>query len=99
VIKEPCFPAEPKLAILRGFEKAEKNFLEDVVNSDTLEVKDKSGSCAIVVLIVGQNCYVANVGDSRAILSAQNGNRMHAVSRDHKPVDPLEKERISLAGG
>ena len=26
------------------------------------------GSCALVVLIVGDMCYIANVGDSRAII-------------------------------
>lgn len=30
---------------------------------------DKSGSCAIAVLIVENIAYVANVGDSRAVLS------------------------------
>ena len=30
---------------------------------------DKSGSCAIITLIVDEAVYVANVGDSRAILS------------------------------
>lgn len=35
----------------------------------------KAGSCANVALIVGDLCYVANVGDSRAILSEIYGNK------------------------
>lgn len=34
---------------------------------------ERSGSCAIVSLIVGDICYIANVGDSRAVMSAQSG--------------------------
>jgi len=36
-------------------------------------MKEKSGSCACVVMIVEDMVYIANVGDSRAILSANNG--------------------------
>jgi serine/threonine protein phosphatase PrpC len=32
-------------------------------------LKERSGSCGIIVLIVDQTCFVANVGDSRAIMS------------------------------
>ena len=62
-------------------------------------VVERSGSCAIVVLIVGDICYVANVGDSRAVLSSNGGDSMVALSRDHKPSDIEEYKRIVKAGG
>jgi protein phosphatase 2C family protein 2/3 len=54
-------------------------------------VIDKSGSCAIITLVVDDIVYVANVGDSRAILSANQGNKIYCLSKDHKPSDPSEK--------
>lgn len=44
-------------------------------------------------------CYVANVGDSRAVLSSDQGMRCFALSNDHKPGDDAEAERIKKAGG
>jgi protein phosphatase PTC2/3 len=44
-------------------------------------------------------CYIANVGDSRAILSANGGKNTYAISRDHKPDSESERERIYKAGG
>ena len=49
---------------------------------------DKSGSCAIITLIVDEVVYVANVGDSRAILSGQRGQKIYCLSKDHKPNEP-----------
>lgn len=50
-------------------------------------IVERSGSCAICVLIVGEMCYVANVGDSRAVLSMNNGEGVYPLSKDHKPSE------------
>jgi len=60
---------------------------------------DKSGSCAITSLFVDDVCYIANVGDSRALLSADGGYYTTSLSRDHKPNDEFESKRINENGG
>lgn len=63
------------------------------------QLLDRSGSCAICTLFVDDVCYTINVGDSRAFMSAEGGKYTIALSRDHKPNDELEKERIEKGGG
>lgn len=88
---------QPHKAILNGFSRAEQIFLEqDVNNKYELE---RSGSCAIVLLIIESRCYVGNLGDSRAIMSGDNGQKIYTLSRDHKPSDEAEYKRIIEAGG
>ncbi|KAK7788527.1 hypothetical protein R5R35_000971 [Gryllus longicercus] len=59
--------------------------------------EDKSGSTAVCALISPSQVFVANCGDSRAVL-CRAGEPVFAT-RDHKPVLPAEKERIIRAGG
>lgn len=51
---------------------------------------ERSGSCALTVLIVGDFCYVANVGDSRAVMSMNGGKDVQALTKDHKPAEESE---------
>lgn len=97
VIWEASFPANPILAIQNGFAKAEEKFTQ--MNFRSSGIIDKSGSCAIVILIVGEMCYVANVGDSRAVLSLERGIWVSPMSIDHKPTEESESQRIIDAGG
>ena len=62
-------------------------------------VVDRSGSCAVVMLVTPTTIYVANVGDSRAIMSSNGGHSFASISRDHKPGEIGEKTRIERAGG
>lgn len=50
-------------------------------------------------MIVGQECYVVNVGDSRAVLSYESGRKAAPLSTDHKPSDTSERTRIQEGGG
>lgn len=65
----------------------------------SLKYLDWSGSWAIIILIIEEQWYIANVGDSRAILSADMGDKIYALSTDHRPTEPNEVKRIVENGG
>ncbi|KAL1451930.1 hypothetical protein WDU94_006260 [Cyamophila willieti] len=56
-----------------------------------------SGCTAVVVLFVDNQIYIANAGDSRAVLC--RGTTALDLSEDHKPEDEVERARIVKAGG
>lgn len=58
---------------------------------------DKSGSTAVCVLVSPWHVYIANCGDSRAVLCRRGVPAVCTL--DHKPTVPAEKERIQRAGG
>jgi protein phosphatase 2C family protein 2/3 len=91
------FPQNPIKAIEQGFKNCEKNFL-NLINSKN-QCIDSSGSCAIIILIINDFCYIINLGDSRALFSSDDGKKFFQLSRDHKPNDSMEKKRIYKAGG
>jgi serine/threonine protein phosphatase PrpC len=58
----------------------------------------REGGCtATVVIIRGNKAFVANVGDSRAIVVQSEGCQRLTV--DHNPSMPEEKKRVMDAGG
>jgi len=56
-----------------------------------------SGCTACVSLLVGNELFVANVGDSRCVVS--RAGEAVDMSFDHKPTDEVETDRITKAGG
>jgi protein phosphatase 1G len=57
----------------------------------------QAGCTACVALIKGEKVYIANAGDSRAVLC--RGGKAVALSNDHKPTHTVERTRIIAAGG
>ena len=94
IIKNEYFPNEPEKALLKGFEMAEKNFIEIAKKEE-----DTSGSCALICLLINDILYVANCGDSRALISLNNGKEIKLLNPIHRPNNPNEYKRIIENGG
>ena len=58
---------------------------------------DFCGTTALLVLKHRNHLWVANCGDSRAILNVHD--RVRSLTQDHKPGDVREKRRIEALGG
>nr|XP_017101070.1 protein phosphatase 1B isoform X1 [Drosophila bipectinata]XP_017101071.1 protein phosphatase 1B isoform X1 [Drosophila bipectinata]XP_017101072.1 protein phosphatase 1B isoform X1 [Drosophila bipectinata]XP_017101073.1 protein phosphatase 1B isoform X1 [Drosophila bipectinata]XP_017101075.1 protein phosphatase 1B isoform X1 [Drosophila bipectinata]XP_017101076.1 protein phosphatase 1B isoform X1 [Drosophila bipectinata] len=63
----------------------------------TMEEEKCGGTTAVCAFVSSTQVYIANCGDSRAVLCRQ-GVPVFAT-QDHKPILPEEKERIHNAGG
>jgi len=73
-----------------GFKASSDNF-------STGNTVTNAGCTANVALITNPIIYVANSGDARSVI--EESSIANPLSIDHKPEDPVEKDRITKAGG
>ncbi|PPD89648.1 hypothetical protein GOBAR_DD13406 [Gossypium barbadense] len=92
LIRHPKFISDTKSAIADAYNHTDSEFLKSENNQNR-----DAGSTASTAILVGDRLLVANVGDSRAVIC--RGGNAFAVSRDHKPDQSDERQRIEDAGG
>uniref|UniRef100_A0A453A245 protein-serine/threonine phosphatase n=1 Tax=Aegilops tauschii subsp. strangulata TaxID=200361 RepID=A0A453A245_AEGTS len=92
LMKHPQFMSDTKLAISETYKKTDSDFLDSEINTHR-----DDGSTASTAVLLGNQLYVANVGDSRAVIS--KSGKAIALSDDHKPNRSDERKRIESAGG
>ncbi|NXN36826.1 ILKAP phosphatase, partial [Rhinoptilus africanus] len=89
-----------KRCLLDTFKHTDEEFLKQ---ASSQKPAWKDGSTATCVLAVDNILYIANLGDSRAILCRYNEeSRKHAalsLSKEHNPTQYDERMRIQKAGG
>ena len=104
ILEDKNFPIDIKQSLISAVERAENEFNQQFKNLtiDDLnkynEKTDFSGSCLLVCLIVDNKIFLCNIGDSRAIMSMENGSKIRPLTIDHKPNNPKEFERIIKSG-
>ncbi|KAM4566538.1 integrin-linked kinase-associated serine/threonine phosphatase 2C isoform 2-T2 [Odontesthes bonariensis] len=92
-----------KKCLVDTFRQTDEEFLK---KASSQKPAWKDGSTATCVLLVDDTAYVANLGDSRAVLcrteAAADGQRRPvtlALSKEHNPTIYEERMRIQRAGG
>jgi protein phosphatase PTC2/3 len=94
--KDSLLTVEPILALKNAYITTNTALLVTDINYMT------SGTTCVTVYLKENRFYVANCGDSRAIMASKDSTGKivpKAFTRDHKPDDPEELERIQKWGG
>jgi len=98
IMSDPSFvEGDVASAMRNGFFKTDKDILETSIQEGWV-----SGTTVVVSLVTPHHIYLANSGDSEAVLGKRMGNGQYEailISMKHKPTDANEKERIKKAGG
>ena len=97
LVENANFPFDIKLSMIESFQKIEEDFFK-LKCKDNLDDSDKSGSCALVSVIFDNKVYIANIGDSRAIMSIGGGTKVRQLTADQKPDNAKEFERALKNG-
>ena len=87
---------KPPKALKETYLQCEQNFLELYKPKNLLIPIEKSGSCALSILVIGKKVFSANAGDSRALYSEYGSKNIYQISYEHKPQNELI--RIKKAG-
>ncbi|KAJ4788875.1 Protein phosphatase 2C family protein [Rhynchospora pubera] len=92
LLNHPKFMTDTKLAIRETYRKTDSDFLDSEISAFR-----EDGSTSCTAILIGNQLFVANVGDSRAVIS--KGGKAIPLSEDHKPNRSDERQRIEDAGG
>ncbi|KAF5790511.1 putative protein-serine/threonine phosphatase [Helianthus annuus] len=92
LMMHPQFMTNTKMALSETYQRTDSEFLESEKDNSS-----DDGSTASTAVLVGNRLFVANVGDSRTIIS--KAGKAIPLSEDHKPNRSDERERIENAGG
>jgi len=98
ILLDPEFHNNIEGAMKTGYEKTDKLILQKAVKE-----KWAHGTTSVTCILVGSTLYIANTGDSEAVLAQKQTGKedLQAVllTEKHKPTAPTEKKRIEDAGG
>lgn len=94
LLEEPSLLDDPTNAYNSAFQRTNQELHESGIDDSM------SGTTAITVLVIEDKIFVANVGDSRAVIAFKSGDKVLAedLSCDQTPFRRDEYERVKACG-
>mmetsp|Transcript_14692 Transcript_14692/g.36607 ORF Transcript_14692/g.36607 Transcript_14692/m.36607 type:complete len:289 (-) Transcript_14692:520-1386(-) len=92
LLSNVSFLSDPAKAMVEAYESTDAQYLKQDAASNR-----EDGCTAVTAVLLGTRLFIANVGDSRAVLC--RAGKAVALSVDHKPNSKEERTRIENAGG
>ncbi|XP_023689788.1 protein phosphatase, Mg2+/Mn2+ dependent, 1Nb (putative) isoform X1 [Paramormyrops kingsleyae] len=90
-------PVEDKDHVRRGIRDAFLSIDQHLHTMARRQGWERGGSTVVAAMLSPYHIYLANCGDSRAVLCRDG--QLCLYTEDHKPFNPREMERIQNAGG
>jgi len=94
IISFPCFGTDPSAAILQAFAEVEEDFTKWAVETD---LDGMVGTTVTAALIIGNSLFVANLGDSEAVVCSKG--KATLLTERHSTNNPEESDRVEKMGG
>jgi protein phosphatase 1L len=94
IISRPCLLSDPIDAITSGFAEVEEEFVRLAREK---EFDGMVGTTVTAVLILGSILFVANLGDSEAVLCSKG--KVKVLTECHSTNNEMERKRVEAVGG
>jgi len=91
------FPNDMEKALRQAFEMTSKNLSEHAVH-ENFDIQASGTTCVVGVKSADQ-LWTAWIGDSRLVLGSLTNPGVRFTTKDHKPEDAAERQRIEESGG
>ena len=90
----------PIKTILDSYELMETNIISNLLREkESHQIIKTSGSTSLNLLNIDQKIYIINLGDSHAIISIKNSEKINELCLIHNLTNDYEKERIKEING
>ena len=96
ITSHPSYYQNKQKAIVEAIKEVEDSYLKVAKSGPVIDI---SGTCLLISIFHENTCYIANVGDSRTVMSKHRGQKILQLTNDHKPEEAGETDRITKAGG